>query len=222
MAFASVVVTGNRIIYPASASEKVVQFTNGDQAPYMVQIWTDINNPNSTVENADGPFVANPQMFRMAPNSGQAVRLIYTGKTALPTDRESVFYFNFLQIPSLKQADANKNKLALLITNRLKIFYRPDGLAGSPEKVADNLSFLLNNKTIEVANMSAYHASFTEAAIVDKNGKVLLTVPKTTMVAPKSTVSWSLPKSLKQDNLLIDYSLVNDYGVPVKHQQILN
>lgn len=219
---ASVVVSGNRIIYPASANERVIQFSNTDNAPYMIQTWTDIDSPNSTAETADGPFVATPQLFKIAPNSGQSVRLIYTGKGQLPNDKESVFYFNFLQIPSLKQNDSNKNKLALLITSRLKIFYRPDGLSGSPEKIAQDLKFSIKNKELLVTNNNAYHASFVDVSIVDAKGNLLTNIPITPMVSPKSTERWSIPKSLKQDDLFINYSLVNDYGVPENHQGKVN
>ncbi|WP_246019963.1 fimbrial biogenesis chaperone [Limnobaculum zhutongyuii] len=65
---ASVIMNGNRIIYPASAKEKTLQFTNQDPHPNLVQIWLDINNPRSTPTTADAPFVATPQVFRMEPN----------------------------------------------------------------------------------------------------------------------------------------------------------
>lgn len=220
--YASVVVTSNRIIYPASATERTVEFFNNDSAPYMIQIWTDIDNPNSTTQTADGPFLANPPLFKISPNTNQMVRLKFVGKNDLPKDRESVFYFNFLQIPSLKQANAEKNKLALLITTRLKIFYRPEGLISSPENIADNLTFSHKNKTIEVSNSSAYHASFINVNIVDAKGNIIMKVPKTPMVAPKSSKSWAIPQSINQNNLFINYSLINDYGATEKHQGKLN
>lgn len=219
---ASVVVTSNRIIYPASATERIVQFFNGDNAPYMIQIWTDIDNSNSTAQTADGPFLANPPLFKISPKTNQMVRLKFIGKNDLPKDRESVFYFNFLQIPSLKQANAENNKLALLITTRLKIFYRPEGLQGLPENIADNLTFSHKNKTIEVSNSSAYHASFIDVNIVDSKGNIIMKVPKTPMVAPKSSKSWAIPQSINQNNLFINYSLINDYGATEKYQGKLN
>ncbi|AWM79608.1 molecular chaperone [Gammaproteobacteria bacterium ESL0073] len=220
--YASVVVTGNRIIYPEGARERMVQFSNPDDAPYMIQVWTDINTPDSTAETADGPFVATPQMFRVSAKSGQVVRLTYIGKKPLPKDKESVFYFNFLQIPSLKQSDDGKNKLALLITSRLKIFYRPNGLTSSPDKVADSLSFRLSDNSVEVTNDSAYHASFGQAKIVDGQDNVIMVIPTAQMIAPKSKGKWSLPKSVQQNGLFINYELINDYGIAEAHKVKLN
>lgn len=138
-ASASVTLLGNRVIYPAEAREKTLQFTNDDGTPALMQIWLDINNPKSTPENADAPFVASPQIFRMNPHSGQMVRLSFVGQP-LPRDRESLFYLNFLQVPAVRQTDSDKNKLLLVVTNRLKVFYRPAGLAGDANHVIDRLS----------------------------------------------------------------------------------
>ena len=75
----------------------------------------------------------------MNPHSGQMVRLSFVGQP-LPRDRESLFYLNFLQVPAVRQTDSDKNKLLLVVTNRLKVFYRPAGLAGDANHVIDRLS----------------------------------------------------------------------------------
>ncbi|ELN4703365.1 fimbria/pilus periplasmic chaperone, partial [Escherichia coli] len=74
-ASASVIVTGTRVIYPADAREKSVQLTNQDAFPNVVQAWVDVNNPQSTPETADAPFMITPPMFRMEPKAGQTMRL---------------------------------------------------------------------------------------------------------------------------------------------------
>lgn len=219
---ASVIMNGNRIIYLASAKEKTLQFTNQDPYPNLVQIWLDVDNPQSNPSTADAPFVATPQMFRMEPHSGQVVRLMFTGK-ALPQDRESIFYFNFLQVPSVKASDKDKNKLLLLISNRLKVFYRPDSLPGSPDKLNDVLTFSVQKnqgKTYLVANNpSAYYANFTQVKITSAGKST--NVPDITMVAPKSEVSWRLESPVSANkSLAIQYKLVNDYGAEVNGEYL--
>lgn len=95
----------------------------------LIQVWMDKDNPKSTPETADAPFIATPQIFRMNANAGQALRLKFTGQP-LPADRESLFWFNYLQFPAVKADDTERNRLSLLIKSRLKIFYRPAGLKG--------------------------------------------------------------------------------------------
>ncbi|SPZ91589.1 fimbrial chaperone protein StbB [Serratia marcescens] len=87
---ASASVTCSATAYlPRRGAGKTLQFTNDDGTPALMQIWLDINNPKSTPENADAPFVASPQIFRMNPHSGQMVRLSFVGQP-LPRDRESL------------------------------------------------------------------------------------------------------------------------------------
>ncbi len=90
---ASVVVTGTRVIYPGEAREKTVQLSNRDAFPNVVQAWVDIDAPDAPPDQADAPFLVNPAVFRMAPDSGQTLRIVYTGQ-GLPGDRESLFHLN--------------------------------------------------------------------------------------------------------------------------------
>ena len=137
---ASVVMTNTRVIYPSDAKERSVQLTNNDAFPNVVQVWTDINNPESTPEYADGPFLALPAIFRIEPKRGQLIRLIYSGGE-LPKDRESVFYLNFLQIPPLSKENAGENQMLVMLKNRVKIFYRPVEIESNPDDVAKEIAF---------------------------------------------------------------------------------
>ena len=128
---ASVVMTNTRVIYPSDAKERSVQLRNNDSFPNVVQVWTDINNSESTPENADGPFLALPAIFRIEPNRGQLFRLIYSGDN-LPKDRESLFYLNFLQIPPISKDNAGENQMLVMLKNRVKIFYRPVEIKSNP------------------------------------------------------------------------------------------
>ncbi len=106
-ATARVTLPGSRVIYPAAAGEKKLQFTNGDNVLALIQVWLDSGNKDSTPDNADAPFIATPQIFRVSPHSGQRVRLMFTGKN-LPDDRDLLFYLNFLQVPAIKENDNDK------------------------------------------------------------------------------------------------------------------
>lgn len=126
---ASVVVTGTRVIYPGEAREKTVQLSNRDAFPNVVQAWVDIDAPDAPPDQADAPFLVNPAVFRMAPDSGQTLRIVYTGQ-GLPGDRESLFHLNVLQIPPRNSSHADRNQMLLMLRNRLKLFYRPAGIQG--------------------------------------------------------------------------------------------
>lgn len=220
-ATASVVMTGTRVIYPGDAKEKSVQLANNDSFPNVVQLWTDINNPQSTPENADGPFAVLPAVAKVKANGGQTVRLIYTGE-ALPTDRESVFYLNFLQIPPAEKASNNENKMLIMLRNRVKIFYRPEGLNIKVTEIPNLINFTVQSQTnglqIEVANTSPYFASFTRGTLNYQGQEVVLPVE---MVAPFSKVNWTVDniKLVPQTPATIHFTLVNDLGASIKEEQ---
>ncbi|AZS50494.1 molecular chaperone [Entomomonas moraniae] len=214
---ATVTMVGNRIIYPADAKERMLQFSNPDNIPYMVQVWTDINTPNSKPESADGPFIATPQLFKIESNQGQVVRLMFNNKLSLPTDRESLFHFNFLQFPGVDDSQKEQNKIVLLVTSRLKIFYRPKKLSLAPEEISEKIKFKLSNNKLEVLNNSPYYATFDKVELLDTNKKVITTVKNPQMVAPFSSDRWSAQTPM-MNAAIVKYSLINDFGVSINYQ----
>lgn len=221
---ASVVMLNTRVIYPADSPSQTIQLTNKDNIPYVMQMWSDINNPASTPENADGPFVVVPVLFRIEPQTGQSVRLIFTGKD-LPHDRESLFYLNSVQIPPKNMASQAENQMLVVLRNRIKIFYRPKTIAGSSDTVAQQLRFSLNQQASQwvmtVHNDSGYYASIIKAVAVIGNKNVPF---KANMVAPKSQASWILEKGAQSPAgaQKVKFTLVNDYGGHTNLESPLN
>jgi len=219
-AFASVVLTGTRIIYPAALSGKTLQFSNDDEHPWLVQAWLDAGDEASTPETLDDsiPFVLNPPIFRMNPKSGQAVRLMFTEGQTLPNDRESVFYFNFTQIPALGEEERDANLLVLTLKNRLKVFYRPRRLR-QPDlgKMACELRFHLNEHDVDVENPAAFHAVIRSAELHADGQSVPLASGE--MLAPFSRQRLPLAEAVTapSDAAQLRVTLVNDYGADESH-----
>lgn len=209
---ASVVMLNTRVIYPGDAQSETLQFTNNDNIPYIMQIWSDKNNPASTPDNADGPFMAVPALFRIEPRTGQSVRLFFTGKN-LPQDRESVFYLNFVQIPPKNMAKA-QNQMVVVLRNRNKIFYRPKTIIGSVDDVVNQIHFSVKeergNVQLTVINDSGYYASFISADVIADTQKIAFPA---SMVAPKTQMLW-VAKNIRLSSkpLKVKFTLVNDYG----------
>ena len=215
VASASVVMTNNRVIYPATAAEVNVQLTNNDEVPYAIQVWFDDGDVASTPQTAAKvPFVSTPSVFRIQPKSGQTVRVVFTG-AELPQDRESVYYLNFLQIPAITK-DSTDNKLVVLLKNRVKVFYRPTSLKGGIERHVDNLTFKVEKQgkdvVLVVNNPTGYYANFTDVklSISGKNYPVAVG-----MISPKSeekVVIPHVPASVINMKSQLHYSLINDQG----------
>lgn len=222
-AHASVVVTGTRVIYPADAREVTVQLTNQDRFPNAVQAWIDVDDPASGPENADAPFVVNPPIARMGPGSGQRLRLIFTG-AALPQERESLFHLNVLQIPPMNSTTAERNQVLVLMRNRLKLFYRPKGLDGTPDSLGEQLHFQLVQSGaqwhVRVDNPTGYHASFAGATLSVGSQRWPLAA---VMVPPKGSAQWSprVASPLPAGERVLHAQSINDYGARTDVHHVL-
>jgi len=204
-AHASVVLNGTRVIYQAGQHGKTLQLTNEDDHPNLVQVWVDDN----------APFVLNPPIFRMEPHAGQMVRLRIADMD-LPQDRESVFYLNFTQVPALDDAAQEANRLVLLFQSRVKLFYRPKGLAPNVFSCAA-LRMRRLTETMQIENTSAYHLVVMRAEL--RSGEKFPVLTKAHMLAPFSETQWDWPASVPANGTAtLVLTLRNDYGADVKHE----
>ncbi|MFM0736568.1 fimbria/pilus periplasmic chaperone [Paraburkholderia xenovorans] len=127
-AWANVVITGTRIIYPESAREVTVKLDNRGDKPALVQTWIDNGDSKTQADKADVPCVLLPPVFRIEPGRAQTLKMTYT-HDPLPQDRESMFWLNVLDIPPNPDSNESTNLLRLAFRSRLKIFFRPEGLS---------------------------------------------------------------------------------------------
>ena len=218
-ASANVVIAGTRVIFPAKDGEVTVRLTNQNSLPALVEAWIDSGDAHSTPDKVNTPFLITPPLFRMEPNRDQSLRIMFThSDQPLPTDRESVFYLNVLEVPPKPsgQQFTGKNYIQLAIRSRLKLFYRPDGLQGDPAKAPAQLTFKATGADGSVAlvvhNPSVYYV--TIAGITVNVGGTSYKVD-TGMVAPLSDLHLTI-KDLKQApaaGTSIKYDCINDFGV---------
>ncbi|AOF13282.1 TPA: molecular chaperone [Yersinia enterocolitica] len=208
---ASVVMSGSRIIYSAGEKEHSIQLTNNDNFPNAVQVWLDSGDAQSTPETGKAPFIVTPPFFRIEANAGQTLRLKYTGSD-LPTDRESVFYLNFLQVPPVNKAEKN-NKMLVLMRNRIKVFYRPENIAGRVDQVSSALTFNVRQQGKDVVvtgkNPTGFYATIASGEVVGGGKKLKM---KSEMIPPMSQAQWVIPNSSVPSNAIINFLLVNDFG----------
>ncbi len=199
---ASVVMSGSRIIYSAGEKEHSIQLTNNDNFPNAVQVWLDSGDAQSTPETGKAPFIVTPPFFRIEANAGQTLRLKYTGSD-LPTDRESVFYLNFLQVPPVNKAEKN-NKMLVLMRNRIKVFYRPENIAGRVDQVSSALTFNVRQQGKDVVvtgkNPTGFYATIASGEVVGGGKKLKI---KSEMIPPMSQAQWVIPNSSVPSNAII-------------------
>lgn len=219
---AAVVMTGTRIIYPSNQNEKTIQLQNKDLTPNIVQVWLDSGFEDSTPDHAEAPFIANPQIFKIQPNQGQMVRLVFTGeKNELPKDRETLYYLNFSEIPATTNDSVNKNKLMVVFKNRVKVFYRPEKLKFESHKIYERIHYeLINSPTlpkVKLTNNSPYYANIAQVLLnrASRNTQI----SKNSMIEPYGSLDIPLsPRDAKIQNFKIHLNLINDYGIIVSNE----
>ncbi|MCL9672092.1 molecular chaperone [Citrobacter sp. MNAZ 1397] len=165
-AHAGIQLAATRVIYPAGKREVTLAVTSKDPTPRLIQTW--IENDDADAPSASVPFIILPPIFRLNPDKGQTLRIIYTGG-AVPQDRESVFWLNVLEIPPKPSGKADH--IQLTVRSRLKLFYRPAGLAGSPKAAVAQLRWRLVREGQDYAlaceNPSAFTVSLNHVGLTD-------------------------------------------------------
>lgn len=120
-AIADIVISGTRVVYKSEQKSVNVRLENKGNNPLLVQSWLDTGDDNAEPGSITVPFTATPPVSRIDAKRGQTIKLMYTASSALPKDRESVFWFNVLEVPP--KPDAAKALLLLLL--KVKRTLRP-------------------------------------------------------------------------------------------------
>lgn len=143
-----------RIIYDAAKKEVALPLQNNDkELPWLIQSWTDTGDGKT-----HGPFIVTPPLFRLDPQKEQSLRITWNG-TTLAGDKESLFYMNVRTVPATATDEGDKNVLRLIYKTRLKLFWRPVGLSGTPSESCKNLRFARHGQQLTVINKGRSTAS---------------------------------------------------------------
>jgi len=216
-AHASVVITGTRVIYPANQREVTVKLNNNGGVPALVQSWIDDGDPDAKAKSKPMPFTLLPPVARIDPGKGQTMRLMYT-QDPLPQDRESVFYLNVLEVPPRPPAELQgENLLQMAFRSRIKIFFRPTGLAGLPNETPSQVTWQVvkaedgKGYALKGENPTVFHANFAETSV--KFGDKSFT-GEGGMIPPRGSRMFPLAglESLPAGAPSITFNAIDDYG----------
>lgn len=220
VAHASVILGGTRVILDGKEGEATIKASNEGDKPALIQAWVDKGNAKAAPASIDVPFTAMPPVARIEPGKGQTLRILYTGES-LPKDKESVFWLNVLEVPPKSTGElADANQLQLAFRTRIKLFYRPAGLKGSPVDAPAGITWRIkpSAKTlaIEASNPTAYHVSFSSIEI-SADGKTVHN-QEGGMVAPGETKEFLLDGVIGiSASAKVRYRSINDWGGVVEN-----
>jgi chaperone protein EcpD len=218
-ALAGVVITGTRVIYPASHKEVTVKLNNNGGLPALVQAWIDTGDMASSPSSSSAPFVLSPPVFRIDPSKGQSLRMMFTG-SPLPQNKEAVFWLNVLEIPPAPEAASDANTLQMAFRSRIKIFFRPAGLPGDPTEAMGQIQWKLvraahgKHLALQAFNPSAFHVSLANVSVVANSRHI---ASEDGMVGPGETQTFDLkePNAVVPAGASVEFNAINDYGALV-------
>lgn len=212
---AEVVLGSTRVVYPATEREVALRMNNVGERPALVQVWIDEGDPASTPDDSDAPFLLTPPIVRIDPQGNQRIRIRHSGE-AIAQDRESVFWINMLEVPPVASAEDRGNQLHVLVRSRIKLFYRPAGLAGRADEAAQAVRWSLSADpngdgwTLHGENATPYHVSFSDLSLL--HGDSVQPLPTPDMLAPHARLTLALPATSVGPAERVRYGVVNDYG----------
>lgn len=218
--WAAMVIEGTRVVVRAGERETLVRMTNQGNVPLVVQTWIDNGEAdrNKSPDQIQVPFALTPPIARVDPGKGQTIR-IYPATEPLPTDRETLFWFNALEIPP-KTKNTDENVVQFTIRSRLKLFYRPQALGRDvPREAIGQVKWSLVNdqdgrKVLRAHNLSPYHFTFGQGQALVGGQTVKLTGEMALPLGsadlrPENGADLSGSKTFK-----LNY--INDYGAAVE------
>ncbi|MEG6138963.1 molecular chaperone [Enterobacter kobei] len=177
-----------------------------EKLPYLAQAW---------LEDVDGkkvasPFTILPPIQRLEANSTSQLKIqALPAVSLLPSDRESVYYFNIREIPP-KSKKANVLQIAL--QSKIKLFYRPKSIIVTKSDLdnpwQNSVTVSLVDGKYKVNNPSPYHLTIAKL-YKDENAKSPFDI-EPLMVSPKSSAFIKVNSNVIGNTFYLSY--INDYG----------
>ncbi|MBV4487236.1 molecular chaperone [Pseudomonas sp. SWRI153] len=203
LASAAVVPDRTRVVFEESAPSVSVTVSNKNpQLPFIVQSWIE----NEGGEKITSPFMVLPPLQRIEPNESSVLRIVKLPQTALPTDRESVFYLNIREIPPKTQA---VNSMQIALQSKIKLFYRPAAVKRERgEDLALGLKLEIDPaaKQLIVDNPTVFH--ITVVGLLAGPEKLKMPID-TVMIAPRGSARFALSNTAFST---LRISNMNDFG----------
>lgn len=153
---AGVQLSSTRVVLDEGKRSAAVYAKNQGE-PVVVQAWIE-----GAGENMETPFFITPPLSRFDSDTERSLTITRVGPD-VPTDRESYYWINVLEIPQKKEFETNT--LSLATRTRIKLFYRPSAilkLPKGPEFLQWTVTKTGNKCQLNIANTSAFNVNFSQ------------------------------------------------------------
>lgn len=211
-ACAGISLNATRVVFSENKSHQGtgvgVTSSTSSASPYLVKARV-VSSPDGA--DTDTPFVVSPSLFRLEPGTTNQLRIMQH-RGGLPKDRESVYYLQVIAQAAGKNNDADAQQIvggAVIVSSStvIKLFYRPSGLAVSPQNAMAGLQFSRKGQQLYVYNPSPY---FITLSSLSAGGQAvpLSAAKQNTMLAPFSGLTYAVNPPAGP----VTWKAINDYG----------
>ncbi|KPX09177.1 fimbrial biogenesis chaperone [Pseudomonas syringae] len=205
---AALTVNATRIVFDGDKRSTSVVISNPSDRPFAVQTWVN-TEADDTVTVV--PFAPSPPLFRLNPGKEQHVQINGLPQD-LPSDRESLLYFNVQEIPQANSSQGNVLNIAL--RTRIKLFYRPALLTDNPTARLKDLQWsvrqIAGKAELTAMNPTPFHVSFIRLDV--SGGGRTEKVSEVAMLGPFSSRHYKLNETKAVPGLQVVFAAINDYG----------
>lgn len=174
--FAAISISGTRVIYTEKSKETPVTVKNTDDGSiYLIRSWIAADDKMGSGKNV--PFIITPPLFRIDSGQDNVIRITKTNDSALPKDRESLFWLNVMAVPP--EASGKGSKLQFSLNTRVKLIYRPESINKKAEinEAYQKLQFASATFGVSVKNPTPYYiniASMKFDGVQVKNKSIIV------------------------------------------------
>lgn len=174
--------------------------------PYLAQGWLEDEKGNKITS----PLVVLPPVQRIEPGASSQVRVqALPAVSALPQDRESLFYFNLREIPPKSH---KPNTLQIALQTRIKLFYRPQAIVADKGAQAhpwqEQLTLTKQGDGYQVNNPTPYYITLVDVGSDKKAHGTPGFQP--VLVPPKGHMPLGVSAAALGKTPVLTY--INDYG----------
>ncbi|WP_170138724.1 fimbrial biogenesis chaperone [Edaphovirga cremea] len=226
---AAIYLGSTRLIMDGKDKDATIKVVNDGEGPVLLQVWIDTGDSEASPEKISTPFTVATPILRLESKRSQRLRVLYTGSDALvPSDRESAFWLNVLEVPPKAKDFATTNHMQMAFRTRIKLFYRPQSLPTISATPHDQLRFSAASERgdliLSVTNPTPIHQTLLQLSVgKDKNHPIATTIPDDGMLKPFGSDRFILGnvKGSFDPGMKIFFSVIDDFGTVIDSEQPL-
>ena len=195
-----------------------MRLSNVGEVPALTQLWIDRGDAAAVPSELDVPFIISSPLLRIDSKQSHTVRIVSAG-AKLPTDQETLFWLNMLEVPPKPDEKEVQNYLQFSVRTRVKLFYRPAAIKGGVAQAMEQVQIKIlktNPYKIQVVNASPLFISFAEVWMKQKGVRVGEGVYG--MVSPFQTLDLEFNPIKEPANQLADsveFTALDEYGANI-------